>query len=211
MEILEAFDLTGSLRGAAELAGCDHKTVAHWVAARDAAGGGLPVAVRPRPMVDRFAAKIEELVERSRGKIRADKAHEKLVAMGYMGSERTTRRAVAEAKRRWRLEHGRRYRPWIPEPGLWMQWDYGDGPTVAGRSTVLFCAWLAWSRFRVVLPLWDKTMPSVVMALGSGAETVRGRADVRVDRQREDGVGRSGVRDRGAQPADRVASAAITG
>ncbi len=30
MEILEAFDLAGSLRGAAELAGCDHKTVAHW-------------------------------------------------------------------------------------------------------------------------------------------------------------------------------------
>jgi transposase len=46
-----------------------------------------------------------------------------------------------------------------------MQWDYGDGPTVAGRETSLFCAWLAWSRFRVVLPLWDKTMPSVVMAL----------------------------------------------
>jgi hypothetical protein len=31
MEILEAFDLAGSLRGAAELCGCDHKTVAHWV------------------------------------------------------------------------------------------------------------------------------------------------------------------------------------
>jgi hypothetical protein len=46
-----------------------------------------------------------------------------------------------------------------------MQWDYGDGPVVAGRSTVLFCAWLAWSRFRVVFPLWDRTMPSVVMAL----------------------------------------------
>jgi hypothetical protein len=29
----------------------------------------------------------------------------------------------------------------------------------------LFCAWLAWSRFRVVLALWDRTMPSVVMAL----------------------------------------------
>jgi len=49
MEILEAFDLTGSLRGAAELAGCDHKTVAHWVRARDEAGGGLPSgAGRPR-------------------------------------------------------------------------------------------------------------------------------------------------------------------
>jgi hypothetical protein len=46
-----------------------------------------------------------------------------------------------------------------------MQWDYGDGPVVAGRSTVLFCAWLAWSRYRVVLPLRDKTTPSVVMAL----------------------------------------------
>ena len=31
MEILEAYDLAGTLRGAALLAGCDHKTVAHWV------------------------------------------------------------------------------------------------------------------------------------------------------------------------------------
>jgi transposase len=165
MEILEAFDLTGSLRGAAELAGCDHKTVAHWVRAREEAGGGLPVAVRRRPRVDAFAVKIEEWVDRSRGRIRADVAHQRLLAMGYLGSERTTRRAVAQAKRRWRAEHGRRLRPWVTEPGLWMQWDYGDGPKVAGRSTVLFCAWLAWSRFRVVLALWDRTMPSVVMAL----------------------------------------------
>jgi transposase len=165
MEILEAFDLAGTLRGAAALAGCDHKTVAHWVAARDAAGGGLPVAVRRRPRVDPFAEKIEELVERSRGRIRADRAHAKLVAMGYLGSERTTRRAVAAAKRRWRVEHGRRTRPWVPEPGLWMQWDYADGPEVAGRQTSLFCAWLAWSRFRVVLPLWDRTLASVVLAL----------------------------------------------
>jgi transposase len=152
MEILEAFDLAGSLRGAAELCGCDHKTVAHWVRARDEAGGGLPLPTRPRPRVDAFAQKIEELVQRSRGKIRADKAHEKLIAMGYLGSERTTRRAVAAAKRRFRVEHGRRTRPWVPEPGLWMQWDYGDGPEVAGRSTVLFCAWLAWR-----WPCWQQS------------------------------------------------------
>src|SRR5215210_4068198 len=109
MEILEAFDLTGTLRGAAELAGCDHKTVAHWVRAREQAGGGLPVAVRRRPMVDPFTGKIAEWVDRSRAKIRADVAHQRLVAMGYRGSERTTRRAVAEAKRRWRAEHGRRF------------------------------------------------------------------------------------------------------
>ena len=38
MQILEAFDLTGSLRAAAELAGCSHHTVARLVAERDAGG-----------------------------------------------------------------------------------------------------------------------------------------------------------------------------
>jgi len=165
MEILEAYDLAGTLRGAAALAGCDHKTVAYWVRMRDEAGG-LPVVERKRPAMEQvFAAKIDELVDRSRGRIRADAAHGRLVALGYQGSARTTRRWVAESKRRWRQRNGRRTRPWIPEPGLWMQWDYGDGPRVGDRSTVLFCAWLAWSRFRVVLPLRDKTMPSVVMGL----------------------------------------------
>jgi transposase len=164
MEILEAYDLAGTLRGAALLAGCDHKTVAHWVAVRDREGG-MRSGARRRPARDGFAEKIDELVDRSRGKIRADAAHRKLLAIGYLGSERTTRRAVAEAKRRWRQRHGRRTRPWIPEPGLWLQWDYGDGPTVEGQSTVLFCAWLAWSRFRVVLALRDKTLPSVVLGL----------------------------------------------
>ena len=41
MEILEAFDLTGSFRDAGELAGCSHHTVAGYVAKRDA--GELPV------------------------------------------------------------------------------------------------------------------------------------------------------------------------
>jgi molybdenum-dependent DNA-binding transcriptional regulator ModE len=45
LEILEAFDLTGSLRDAAELAGCSHHTVAAYVAKRDARQlqGGGPV------------------------------------------------------------------------------------------------------------------------------------------------------------------------
>ena len=165
MEILEAYDLTGSFRQAAALVGCDHKTVAYWVRLRDEVGG-MPVVERARPAMEAvFQGKIDELVDRSRCKIRADKAHGKLVALGYQGSPRTTRRWVAESKRRWRQKHGRRTRPWIPEPGLWLQWDYGDGPTVQGRATVLFCAWLAWSRFRTVVPLRDKTLPSVVLGL----------------------------------------------
>ena len=166
MEILEAYDLTGSLRGAAALAGCDHKTVARLVAAREAVGGLPGQAARPAlVMVEPFAGKVAELVGHSHARIRADKAHGVLVAMGYDGSYRTTRRAVAEAKRRWRHKHGRVTRPWIPQPGKWLQWDYGDGPEVQGVRAVLFCAWLAWSRFRVVVPLRDKTMPSVVIGL----------------------------------------------
>jgi hypothetical protein len=44
------------------------------------------------------------------------------------------------------------YRPWIPEPGIWLQYGWGSGLVIEFRPTNLFCAWLAWSRFRVVLP-----------------------------------------------------------
>jgi hypothetical protein len=116
-------------------------------------------------LVDPCRAKLEEWVERSRGKLRADVAHDKLVALGYQGAARTTRRVVAGAGRAWRAGRRRVYRPWVAEPGRWVQWDYGSGPMVGGRATWLFCAWLAWSRFRVVLPIFDKALPSVVACL----------------------------------------------
>ena len=67
MEILEAFDLTGSLRAAAELCGCDHKTVAHWVAVRDAAGGGLLAETEAAPAERRESARVESRQERRAG------------------------------------------------------------------------------------------------------------------------------------------------
>ena len=99
MEILEAFDLTRSYRDAAELAGCDPKTVAHWVERRDSGELVARPALRDQ-LIDPFKEKLEEWVDQSNGKVRADVAHDKLVSLGYTGSERTTRRAVAEAKRR---------------------------------------------------------------------------------------------------------------
>lgn len=89
MEILEAYDLTGSLRDAAELAGCSHHTVASLVAARER-GELTPGGAERRDMlVDPYREKLEEWVDRSRGKVRADVAHEKLIPLGYTGSERT--------------------------------------------------------------------------------------------------------------------------
>jgi transposase len=171
MNILEAFDLTGSRRSAGELAGCSHHTVAAWVAKRDA--GELPDdgCERRERIIDPFLPKVEEWVERSDGRIRADVAFDKLRALGFDGSERTVRRAVAEVKMNYRRGRRRVYRPWIPEPGMWAQWDWGSGPAVAGRATLLFCAWLAWSRHRVVVPTWDRTMPTLIGCLDRAMRT----------------------------------------
>jgi transposase len=178
MEIIEAYDATGVAHSAAPLCHADPKTVRRYALARDL---GRPVTGPvPRPkLLDPFLEKIEEWVERSKGQVRADKVHQWLVPMGFAGNERTTRRAVAAAKFRWRAGHVRAYRPWITEPGLWLQWDWGKGPQVPGpdgslRATLLFCAWLAWSRFRVVLPAWDRTLPTLIACLDATLRRIGG-------------------------------------
>ena len=178
MEILEAFDVTGIAHSAASLCEADPKTIRRYARARDL---GRPADVpAPRPkLIDPFLEKVEEWVDRSEGKVRADVAHDRLVAMGFTGTERTTRRAVAVAKARWRAGNRRTYRPWVSEPGLWLQWDWGKGPQVPGpdgspRGTVLFCAWLAWSRFRVVLPVWDRTLPTLIACLDATLRIIGG-------------------------------------
>ncbi|MBC7442516.1 MAG: IS21 family transposase [Ramlibacter sp.] len=164
MEILAAYDLTGLLRATAELTGCSHHTVARHVAARDAGKPIAEPAYRGR-VTDEFLPKIEEWIESSKGKIRGDIAHTKLGALGYTGSERSTRRAVAQVRAAYRFGRVRVHRPWITEPGMWLQYDFGDGPVIDGRKSVLFVVWLAWSRFRVVIALRDRTAQSVFAAL----------------------------------------------
>jgi transposase len=173
MEILESFDLTRCHWSAGHLAGCDPKTVARYVARRDA-GADPHVHARRSRIIDPFLEKIEELVERSNAVVRADKIHERLLALGFAGDERTTRRAVAEAKASYAAGHRRRYRPWVPEPGMWLQFDWGEGPRIAGRRTNLFCAWVAWSRFRVVIPTWDRTLGTLVACLDATLRRVGG-------------------------------------
>ncbi len=163
MDALEAYDLTGSYRSAALLTGCDHHTVKRLVTARNQ---GLPAVIDERTkLTDPFIDLVDQWVQRSKGMIRADKVHDRLIERGYQGADRTTRRVVAASKRAWELDNRRSYKPWITEPGMWLQYDYGHGPVVDGVQSQLFCAWLAWSRYRVVIPLRDKTLPSVIYAL----------------------------------------------
>jgi transposase len=173
MEILEAYDLTGSYRAAAELAGCDHHTVARYVRMREVGQSPVEREHRERP-IDEYLPKIEELVVASGGRVRADVVHQRITAMGFTGGERTTRRAVAQVKQAFHAGRRRVFRPWITEPGLWLQWDWGEGPRIRDRRTQLWCAWLAWSRFRVVIPVWDKTLPTIVSCLDTTLRRIGG-------------------------------------
>ena len=126
-------------------------------------------------MIDEFLPKLEKLIERSQGKIRADVAHDKIVAMGFAGSERTTRRAVAEIKKAWRSSAASGASPRVsPSPGCGRSTTSVTALLIGGVSTILFCFWLAWCRFRLVSPLLDKTGPSVFAAIDTALRTVGG-------------------------------------
>ncbi len=89
MNILEAYDLTRCHSSATELAGCDRRTVVRIINKRDTATLGVAPTLDRSKLIDDFASKLEEWIDASKGKLRADVAHDKLRAMGYTGSQRT--------------------------------------------------------------------------------------------------------------------------
>ena len=57
---------------------------------------------------------------------------------------------------------------------MWLQFDWGEGPRIGTRRTCLFCAWLAWSRFRVVIPTWDQTLGTLVSCVDATLRRLAG-------------------------------------
>ena len=117
--------------------------------------------------------KVEELVDRSKGKIRADVGTGRSPRWGAGGGAdgpaggRGSEAGVAGGQ-------AQALRPWVPDPGMWLQWDLGDGPRIGGRKTLLFCAWLAWSRFRVVIPVWDQQLGTLTWCIDQALRAVGG-------------------------------------
>jgi transposase len=141
LDILTSYAELGSFRAAAALCGTTHKTVRRVIERRS-----RPPAERPaRPRVtDPVLGLIATKVKRTDGRISAKRLLPLCRAQGYTGSDRSLRRAVASAKAEHRRS-GRIYRPWQPVPGEHLVFDWGteDGLQV-------FCAVLAWSRWRFV-------------------------------------------------------------
>jgi transposase len=141
MEIVNAYELVGTYRGAAALCGTTHKTVKRVMNRRH-----LAEATR-REVVRNTAAFHELILERVRasdGRITAKRLLTTARAAGYSGSERNFRRAVADAKAAWKRQR-RTYRPWVPVPGEHLVIDWASE-----RGHEIFCAVLAWSRVRFV-------------------------------------------------------------
>ena len=145
MDIIDAFHQLGSYRAAARLLGTTHKTVRRAVE-RQQAGG--PWTRRPRPTsknTDPVMALIRERVGATDGRISAKRLLAPARAAGYPGSARNFRRAVARLKAEWRQKR-RIYRPWVASPGQHLVIDW----TTIAPGLHMFCAVLAWSRYRFV-------------------------------------------------------------
>lgn len=135
MDINAAYREVGTYRGAAEICGTTHKTVKRVVEASE----------RVVHNYDGVRAIVAERVAKTQGRITAKRLLPVAIAAGYAGSARNFRRLVSEVKATWRVDHHRGRRPGVWAPGDVLVFDWGEiGPLY------VFCAVLAWSRWRFV-------------------------------------------------------------
>jgi transposase len=173
LDIIDAYEDTGSLRAAAELCGTTHKTVKR-VLERRAAGQRRGRRRAPRPgLAEPFADLIYQKVKATDGRITAKRLLPVARVAGYAGSARTFRRAVAAQKALWR-KHRRVYRPWVVEPGQHLLIDYGTVTNGPNAGLKLFTAVLAWSRWRFVRFTRDESLETTLRLLAECFEALGG-------------------------------------
>ncbi len=141
MDINAAYREVGTYRGAADICGTTPKTVKRVVETAERVGQPGPVTHN----YDAVRSIVAERVAKTQGRITAKRLLPVAAAAGYEGSARNFRRLVAETKAAWRVDHHRGRRPGVWAPGDILAIDWGEiGPLF------VFCAVLAWSRWRFV-------------------------------------------------------------
>jgi transposase len=144
MDIISAYREVGSYRAAAAISGTTPKTVRR-VVERHEADGGRPVRAVRSKNYDGVVEVVRTKVDSTKGRITAKRLLPAAHVAGYEGSARNFRRLVAAEKGLWREANPRGRRPAVWSPGENLVIDWG----VLGGLHV-FCAVLAWSRFRFV-------------------------------------------------------------
>jgi transposase len=182
LDIINAYEETGSLRAAAALCGTTHKTVKRVLQRRAAGQRPGRRAVAQPGLAEPFTDLIFGKVKSTDGKITAKRLLPIARAAGYAGSARTFRRAVAAQKARWKRMR-RVYRPWVPEPGQHLLIDYGTVTEGPNRGLKIFTAVLAWSRWRFVRFARDESLETTLRLLAECFEAAGGvPAEVLADR-----------------------------
>lgn len=174
MDVIAAYRDVGSYRGAAAICGTTHKTVKRIIEQHEASSAGVaPVerAQRARNF-DEVSDLVAEKVRKSAGRISAKRLLPLARAAGYEGSARNFRRLMAHAKATWRVgQHGngrgRRPAVWTPGDTLVIDWGVQGGLHV-------FCAVLAWSRFRFVRFAEDEKASTTLALLAECFEVLGG-------------------------------------
>jgi transposase len=168
MDIIAAYREVGTYRGAAAMCGTTHKTVKR-VVERAASGGQRPERKARERNYDSVEGLVAERVKATRGRISAKRLLPAARAAGYEGSPRNFRRLVAVAKEEWRRDHHRGRRPAVWAPGEVLAIDWGS----IGALHV-FCAVLAWSRFRFVRFASDEKASTTLALLAECFEELGG-------------------------------------
>jgi hypothetical protein len=145
MDIISAYREVGTYRGAAAITATTPKTVKRVIERHEADPGVAPVRVVREHNYDGVAEIVATRVDKTQGRISAKRLLPAARAAGYAGSARNFRRLVAERKCLWRKDNHRGRRPAVWSPGEHLVIDWG---TLGGLR--VFCAVLAWSRFRFV-------------------------------------------------------------
>lgn len=131
---------------------------------------GSRPAREPRPAnFEAVRDLVAQAVKSTRGRISAKRLLPRARAAGYGGSDRNFRRLVAQEKQAWRSDHGRGRRPAVWAPGEHLVIDWG---VIAGVH--VFCAVLAWSRWRFVRIAADEKSATTLAMLVECFEQLRG-------------------------------------
>ncbi len=180
MDVIAAYREVGSYRGAAAICGTTHKTVKRIIRAHEllSTGDCSPVREQRTRNYDEVTDLVATKVKETRGRISAKRLLPAARAAGYQGSDRNFRRLVAEAKQQWRQGQvragGRRPAVWSPGEVLVIDWgeERLDGPN--SPKVQVFCAVLAWSRFRFVRFAEDQRQDTTLALLTECFEVLGG-------------------------------------
>ena len=152
LDVITAYRKVGTYRGAAEMCGVTHKTVKR-IIDRSAAAAER---VEQRRNYESVRALVAQEIEETKGRISAKRLLPTARAGGYAGSDRNFRRLVAQERSKYRqrqaIARSRRPAVWTPGEHLVIDWGVLDGLHV-------FCAVLAWSRWRFVRFAADERRP----------------------------------------------------